>query len=130
MIPFTFLAAVLYTFIEWLRIKFSWGKVPNIDHGLSFLIAFACFTAMIFIFNQPILTWQTFWYGLYFASVRGMIYDPLLNFFCGRYLDYEGTTSNNKTDRLERRLKLNFVEQRVLYSIAAFITFIMFKIYE
>lgn len=130
MIPFTFIAAVLYTFFEWLRIKFSWGKVSNINHVLSLLIALICFAAMLIIFKQPLFTWQTFWYGLYFASVRGMIYDPLLNIFCGRYIDYEGTTSNNKTDNLERILKLDFVEQRVWYSIAAFTTYVMFTLYE
>lgn len=124
----TWLAVILYTTIEWLRIKASWGKVPNINHWISFFIAFTFF-ALLVLWFEVWKSWTLCFYIIYFVAARGVGYEPLLNLMLGRSLSNEGSTSNNKTDRAERWLKLDFVEQRVLYSVAAAASYILYKTY-
>lgn len=108
---------VLLAFIESIRIKAVHGKVLNVKKVWSVAGAVAAFVLLVIIFKQ----WNLFiiCIGLSCIGIRGVFYDPSLNIFLGRYLDQDGDTSNSKTDRAERKRKISFWMQRLLYLILA-----------
>lgn len=117
---------ILLAFIEKLRIKANWGKVVNINHWYSFAGAVAAFIVTVAIFHQ----WNLYILCLALAciGVRGVFYDPSLNLFLGRYIDAESESSNNKSDALERKRKISFWMQRLLYLILTIAGYLLFYV--
>ena len=108
---------VLLCAIEKWRIDAKKGEVLNIKHSWSGAGAILAFIATVAIFNQ----WNLYvlCLGVSCWGIRGAIYDPVLNIFRGEYIDYESPTTDSKSDKAEKKRKISFWMQRLLYLILA-----------
>jgi len=111
---YALLTVVFAAGIEWIRWKSSYGKVANLNKTWTKVIAVALFAAAVLIIEMNVW-WHIVIYGLGCIGVRGMVYDPALNLYFGRYIDDESETTNSKTDDRERKLGLSFWGQRSAY---------------
>lgn len=125
---YTIAAVLLSILIESIRINASYGKVQNVNKVVSFTIGATLFgvcTALIYAADyyytpNPI---EVGLYGLFYASVRGVFYDPLLNLWTDKELDYVSTETNSVIDWIERRgLKWGFWTERLIYLSLAILT--------
>ncbi len=65
--------------------------------------------------------------GIFYASVRGVLYDPILNILRGRSINYISTTTNSIIDFIERvGLKWSFWTERLVYLFIAMLTGLLY----
>lgn len=114
------LYTILSAFVESIRIKLGWGKTPNVKHAISVFIGVLGYAILIYIFKMNSILDLSF-FTINCILIRGVFYDPALNTFRKKEMDYESPTTDNKTDSLEKLLKLGFWKQRRLY-VYSFIT--------
>lgn len=122
---YTILAILLSALIEAGRIKLSYGKTQNVNKVVSFIIGAALYgVCLALIYGGDYYYTPGFFeiliYTIFYASVRGIFYDPILNLLRGKAIDYVSTTTNSITDFIERvGLEWGFWTERIVYSIAA-----------
>lgn len=121
------LYTILSAFVENIRIRLGWGKTKNVKHILSALVGLLGYGVLIYIFKM-----NTFLDLSFFTAncllIRGIFYDPSLNLFRGKEINYESLESDNKTDWVERYFKWGFWKQRRLYAYSFIITTIVYSI--
>jgi len=131
---YTITAVLLSILIESVRIRVSYGKVQNINKVVSFTIGAALFgvcLALIYTdyYYTPGLI-EVALYGLFYASVRGTLYDPLLNLWTGKELEYVSTNTNSIVDWIERvGLKIGFWTERIVYFVISIATGLLYIIF-
>jgi hypothetical protein len=117
-----FIINLIVTIIEAGRIRRSWGKTPNIDKWVTYLIGIASFVLYLSIIyygryytlQNPL---EVVLDSSYFILWRGLIYDPILNVLTGRKIDYVSKTTNSIQDRIERLLGISFWTQRSICAL-------------
>jgi hypothetical protein len=124
---YTIAATLLSVLIESIRIRISYGKVQNVNKVVSFIIGATLFSfCLVLIYTDYYYTPNPIEVGLYtlfYASVRGVLYDPLLNLWTGKKLDYVSTNTNSVVDWIERiGLKWGFWTERLVYLSLAITT--------
>jgi hypothetical protein len=131
-ILYTIVAVVTSTLIESVRINTSYGKVENINKMVTFTIGAILFgVCLALIYTDYYYTPNVIEVGLYalfYASVRGVFYDGLLNILTKKPLTYTSTKTNSIIDWIERvGLKWGFWTERIVYltlSVASALLFI------
>jgi hypothetical protein len=121
------LSAILSTCIEWLRIRLSYGKVSNVNKLWTYTIGVILFAASLSLsvdYYDDISPLYVLCYAMHFASVRGVIYDPLLNLLRGLPIDYKSETTNSIIDIMIGN-KLSFILYRSIYLSIAIITYLL-----
>jgi hypothetical protein len=120
---YTILANLIAVCIESIRIKSAFGKVANINKFVTYTIGYItfgltlAFTYADYYYYTPNV-WQILLFALFFISVRGVIYDPILNLLTGKKIDYVSTSTNSIIDQLERLgLKWSFYTERIFYLV-------------
>lgn len=116
--------SLLFVLIEKWRIDRIKNKKPNVNHTVSWLIGFAGYVILLFVFE--IWGWKTLTFAFVCAGIRGTIYDPFLNLALRRPLAYQSPKSDNKSDGWEvRYLGHNFWVHRAFYLLIFVIAFIL-----
>lgn len=128
---YTIAAIVLSVLIESVRIRVSYGKIENINKVVSFTIGAALFgVCLALIYTDYYYTpnpLEVGLYGLFYASVRGALYDPLLNLWTDKELDYVSTETNSVVDWIERvGLKWGFWTERLIYLSLTILTGLLY----
>lgn len=125
---YTIIANLIAVCIESIRIKSAFGKVANINKFVTYTIGYImfgltlAFTYADYYYYTPNV-WQILLFALFFISVRGVIYDPILNLLTGKKIDYVSTSTNSIIDQIERLgLKWSFYTQRIVYMTISIIT--------
>jgi hypothetical protein len=116
-------AAIISALIEGLRINISKGKVVNVNKLWTYTIGFCMFgfcLALSVGYYDEIWPLDVACYAIYFASARGVIYDPLLNVLRGLSVDYTSKTTNSIIDRAVGN-RVNFWLLRIIYLVIAII---------
>jgi hypothetical protein len=117
-------AVVISALIEALRINLSKGRVDNINklwtYTIGFLMLGACLALSLDYYDE-VWPQDVFCYVVYFAFVRGVIYDPLLNLLRGLSVDYKSKTTNSIIDRKIGN-RVNFWVLRIIYLLLAVIS--------
>jgi hypothetical protein len=117
-------AAIISALIEGLRIKLSKGKVDNINKLWTYTIGFCMFGVCLALsvgYYDDIWPLDVACYAIYFASVRGVVYDPLLNVLRRLSVDYTSKTTNSIIDRTVGN-RVNFWVLRIIYLAFALIS--------
>lgn len=105
---------ILLAAVDAMRIRLIWGKQKNINHVISWLLAIV--TAAILLYITGLYrVWQAY---VSVIGIRWLIFDPALNLFRGKRIDYASKSTNSFVDWAETRMGLGFWKQR----IAALIT--------
>jgi hypothetical protein len=117
-------AVFLSAFIEGIRIEGVKGKVFNVKKWVSVLIGAALFGVVLLIFGL------NKWYFILpeMLFLRATLYDPVLNRLRGLKWAYVSTSTNSWLDRLEAKIGLHFVAQRVLYGIISTILILLYEL--
>ncbi len=126
MIHLAIIAAVcLSAFIEGIRIEGVKGKVFNVKKWVSVLIGAALYLLILEIFGY------TRWYFILpeMLFIRATLYDPVLNKLRGLKWTYISGSTNSLLDRLEAKIGLHFVAQRVLYSIISVLLILIYELW-
>jgi len=117
-------AAIISALIEALRIKLSKGKVDNINKLWTYTIGFCMFGVCLALsvgYYDEIWPLDVMCYMIHFASVRGVIYDPLLNLLRGLSVGYTSKSTNSIIDRAVGN-RVNFWVLRIIYLAIALIS--------
>ena len=117
-------AAIISAIIEAIRINLSKGTVDNINKLWTYTIGFCMFGACLALsvdYYDEIWPQDVLCYTIYFAFVRGVIYDPLLNSLRGLKIDYKSNTTNSIIDRKIGN-RVNFWVLRIIYLAIALIS--------
>jgi hypothetical protein len=99
---YPFFANILASFIDYLRIKLSFGKVQNVDKFWTISIAIVFFALCLdlsFSYYDEISPLKVLVYLIYFSFVRLLIYSPILNLLRGLPILYRSKTTNSKVDQ-------------------------------
>jgi hypothetical protein len=128
---YTIAAVIASVLIESFRITISYGKVQNVSKLTTITlgaILFAVCVALIYTdyyyTPSPI---EVGLYALFYISVRGVFYDPLLNLWTDKELDYVSTKTNSVIDWIERvGLKWGFWTERLVYLLLAILTGLLY----
>lgn len=97
-----FIAAIILAFIEAYRIRRNLG-IPNIDKRWTYFYMFIAYVFCIILsvgYHDNFSFLKAGVYLLYYAGVRGLIYNPLLNLLRGLKFDYYSKTTNSIIDQL------------------------------
>ena len=130
---YTIAAILLSVLIESVRVRASYGKVQNVNKVVSFTIGAALFgvcLALIYTdyYYTPGLI-EVALYSIFYASVRGVLYDPLLNLWTSKELDYISTKTNSVIDWIERiGLKWGFWTERLIYLLLTITTGLLYAV--
>lgn len=117
-------AAVICAMIESARIFVSNGYTPNINKlwtitiGVFFFGLCLAFSVRYYDYIMPL---DVMCYMVYFASVRGVLYDPSLNILRGLSVDYKSKTTNSIIDKKIGN-RVNFWVLRLIYLAIALIS--------
>jgi hypothetical protein len=117
-------AVIISALIEGLRINLSKGRVYNINKFWTYTIGFCMFGACLAFsldYYDEVWPQDVMCYMIYFASARGVIYDPLLNVLRGLSVDYKSKTTNSIIDRKIGN-RVNFWVLRIIYLAIAVIS--------
>ncbi len=125
---YTVIAVVVSVLIEAARIKATYGKVANINKVVTFTISAALFGIVLALvyghqyYNTPGV-FEILVLGVFYAAVRGVLYDPMLNVARGGHIDYVSPKTNSIIDFIERvGLKWGFWTERLVYLFTALIS--------
>ncbi len=117
-------AAIISALIEGLRINLSKGYVENINKLWTYTIGFCMFGFCLGLsvdYYDEILPLDVLCYIIYFASVRGVIYDPLLNILRGLSVSYTSKSTNSIIDRVVGN-RVNFWVLRIIYFVISLLS--------
>jgi hypothetical protein len=129
---YTVIAVIITTLIETARIFFAYGQVENINKIVTYTIGatlfginLACIYANSY-YNTPGV-FEILVLGVFYAAVRGVLYDPILNVARGKNINYTSITTNSVVDFIERvGLKWGFWTERLVYLLIAVLTGLMY----
>lgn len=110
-------AAIITAIIEAIRIYLSRGFLSNVNKLWTYTIGILFFGLCLALsvgYYDDILPLDVAFYMIYFASVRGVIYDPLLNVLRGLKIDYTSKTTNSIID-ISIGNRVNFWVLRIIY---------------
>lgn len=116
-IAYPILSAVIAALIESVRIGLSKGSVTNINKSVTYFIGLSLFLTCLDLstnYYYELSFIQVVCYLVYFAAVRGVIYDPLLNVLRGLPVDYKSKSTNSVIDILIGN-RVNFFLFRFIY---------------
>jgi len=126
-LTYPILSGIIAAFIEWVRIKLSFGRVSNVNKLWTYTIGVIFFAASLSLsvnYYDDISPLYVLCYALHFASVRGVIYDPLLNLLRGLPIDYKSKTTNSVIDAMIGN-KMSFILYRSIYLGIATFTYLL-----
>jgi len=129
---YTVIAVVISVLIETVRIKASHGEVANINKVVTFTVG-----ALLFGINLALIYKDSYYntpgvfeiatLGTFYAAVRGVLYDLILNIARGKSIKYTSTTTNSIVDFIERvGLKWSFWTERLAYLLLATISGLLY----
>jgi hypothetical protein len=104
------LAVILSAFIEFIRIKITFGKVQNVSKFVTVIIAVVLFVLCLdlsFGYYDDITPLMVLVYLLYYSFLRLLIYSPLLNVLRGLPILYRSTTTNSVIDKLLNKYQIS-----------------------
>lgn len=133
MIVYLILATIVCALFDALRIKAVKGEVVNINKKYTVLFGmFICLCGVLTFCISHYTSFldfimKTLVFSLLFVSVRGVLYDAILNKLRGLDVDYESKTTNSKVDQTEINISLSFWEQRSVYLTASIFFYLIFK---
>jgi hypothetical protein len=133
-IIYTILAIILSSIIEAGRIKLTYGKTQNVNKVVSFTIGASLFgVCLALIYGGDYYYTPDFFeiliYSIFYASVRGILYDPILNLLRGKEIDYTSLTTNSLTDFIERvGFNWDFWNERLIYTLVALCSGLLYHI--
>ena len=109
---------ILLAAIDMLRMKRTWGKVNNINHWLSYLLAAIGIIALWLTIHGWAITWVAIPFIVGCVALRGMFYDIALNmlvnfFIIPRAIDYISSKSNSLNE--QRLTKIPFWWRRAAF---------------
>jgi hypothetical protein len=110
-------ASLITVVIEAIRIYLSKGFTANINKLWTYTIGVLFFGVCLALsvgYYDEIWPLDVMCYMVYFASVRGVLYDPLLNVLRGLSVDYTSKTTNSIIDRAVGN-RVNFLVLRIIY---------------
>lgn len=117
-------SAVICAIIEAARIFVSYGHRYNVNKVWTYTIGISFFGLSLAFsvgYYDEIWPLDVMCYMIYYASVRGVIYDPLLNVLRGLPVDYKSKTTNSKIDRVIGN-RVQFWVLRIIYLAIAIIS--------
>jgi hypothetical protein len=119
---------ILLAAIDTWRMKRSWGRVKNINHWLSYLLAAVAIVALWFSIHGFHIKWSTIIFTACCMAIRGMLFDIALNllvnhFIIRRSIDYISDQSNALNE--SRLTKIPFWWRRAGYTIIFIILLII-----
>jgi len=119
---------ILLAAIDMLRMKRTWGKVNNINHWLSYLLAAIGIIALWLTIHGWAITWAAIPFIVGCVALRGMLFDPALNLLVNRFIihraiDYISPKSNALNE--SRLTKIPFWWRRFGYSALFLIVLII-----
>lgn len=117
---------LLLPLIEWLRYKNEYGKKKNLNKAFTSVITFAAW--LIVCFALKLFAWPVIFFAISCGGIRGLFYDPALNLFFGRYIDHQSETTNSRIDHFERKKKISFWVQRLLYLGVAVVFAVLYEL--
>jgi steroid 5-alpha reductase family enzyme len=129
---FPVLATILCAIIDFLRIKFSYGKVENIDKFWTISIGVILFTVCLdlsFVYTDELSPLMVLVYLLYYLSVRLTFYSPLLNVLRGLDIFYRSTTTNSRIDQLLNKYNITPLAVMVIGFVLTFIFAFIWQTY-
>lgn len=95
-------ATILAAFIDYLRIRFSYGQTQNIGKFLTVNIAALLFALCLGLsvgYYDLLSPLDVVVYLVYYVLIRLCIYSPLLNVMRGLYIFRVSRTTNSKVDQ-------------------------------
>lgn len=122
---YTITVIILAAVDAWRR-KRVMGKVDNINHWLSYLLAVICVVGLWVLFHGWHLNWQAIPFVFACGGIRGVLYDPALNLFNREKLDYQSTTSNSREDSI--LTLIGFWPRRLIYLVTAIAAVIVYTL--
>lgn len=123
-------AAIITAIIEAVRIYLSRGGVFNVNKLWTYTIGFLAFgvcLALTLDYFQDAPFFKVMFYGIYFASCRGLIYDIVLNTLRGLPVDYKSKSTNSIIDS---NMNINFYLLRLIYLVLGFVSALIHLNYE
>jgi len=123
-------AAIITAIIEAIRIRLSYGRVRNVNKLWTYTIGFLAFgvcLALTLDYFEDAPFFKVMFYGVYFASCRGLIYDIVLNTFRGLPIDYKSKSTNSIIDM---NINVNFYLLRLIYLVLGFVSALIHYNYE
>lgn len=124
------IAASLSSIVEYLRIKYSHGKVKNVSKFVTVNIGVVLFIVCLALsvdYYDEIYPVDVLAYLVYYASCRGILYDITLNTLRGLNIDYVSKTTNSLIDRMFVR-KSTFWITKLVYLVIAALSGLYWKI--
>jgi hypothetical protein len=118
-------AIFLSDLIENWRINAVKGRWVNVPKWASNLIGAALFGIVIWIFGFK----QWYYILPEMLFIRAALYDPFLNKLRGLKWDYVSERTNSWLDKIEAKIGLHFVAQRISYGILALIFLILYELF-
>lgn len=118
------LATILAAFIDYVRIRLSYGKAENIGKFLSINIGALLFALCLGLsvgYYDLLSPLDVAVYLAYYILVRLCIYSPLLNIMRGLYIFKQSETTNSKVDQFLLRNNIPPVLVMLVSLIAALI---------
>lgn len=120
------LPTILLAYVDKSRIKSTFGEVQNIDKKFSWSLG-VIVAILIYLYCHD---WDctVSWDWLFFfeaIAIRGIFYDPALNLFRRKKIDYRSKTTNSKTDKKEWVLFKSFWHEKIAYGIIEIIFIII-----
>jgi len=102
-------ATIICAFVDYLRIKLSFGKVENVDKFWTISIGIISFTICLdlsFLYTDELTPLMVLVYLLYYVSLRLTFYSPILNILRGLDIFYRSSTTNSRIDQLLNKYKI------------------------
>jgi hypothetical protein len=133
-IVYTILAVILSSVIEAGRIKLAYGKTQNVNKVVSVTIGAALFgVCLALIYGGDYYYTPDFFeiliYSIFYVSVRGILYDPILNLLRGKEINYTSLTTNSLTDFIERvGFNWDFWNERLVYTLVGLCSGLLYHI--
>lgn len=118
------LATILAAFIDYVRIRLSYGKAENIGKFLTINIGALLFALCLGLsvgYYDLLSPLDVAVYLAYYILVRLCIYSPLLNIIRGLYIFNQSETTNSKVDQFLLRNNIPPVLVMLVSLIAALI---------
>lgn len=115
---YTLVTVILAWFDSW-RIREATGKHKNIKKWISWGLALVTGGVILYLF-ESFDRWQLY---VLMIGIRMLFFDPFLNAFRGKYIDYVSPTTNSIVDLIENKLHISFWPQRGIGVMLILISF-------
>jgi uncharacterized membrane protein (DUF2068 family) len=113
------ISAIVCALIDSIRIRVSHGRLINIGKTITFIVGailYGVSLALSVDYYDEIGLWHVLIFGIYYASIRGIIYDPVLNVLRGLNISYKSKTTNSQIDIIVGS-RISFWGLRFVYTL-------------